>query len=111
MSQSAVQKFIDATRALFAVESDSAKRWQKMPPLLEELLANPALKEQSKTWPDCSQGSARAENLLFYEDPDYKFVINGLIKAPIISRIRSIAHIGTSISQFGLNGCGAKFHR
>ena len=82
MSQSAVQKFIDATRALFAVESDSAKRWQKMPPLLEELLANPALKEQSKTWPDCSQGSERAENLLFYEDPDYKFVINGLIKAP-----------------------------
>ena len=82
MSQSAVQKFIDATRALFAVESDAAKRWQKMSSLLEELLANPAIKEQSKSWPDCSQGSERAENLLFYEDPDYKFVINGLIKAP-----------------------------
>jgi predicted metal-dependent enzyme (double-stranded beta helix superfamily) len=37
--------------------------------------------EQSKHWPNCSQ-SERAENLLFYEDPDYKFVINGLIKAP-----------------------------
>jgi len=82
MSHSAVQTFIDATRALFAVESDPAKRWQKMPSLLEELLANPAIKEQSKSWPDCSQGSERAENLLFYEDPDYKFVINGLIKAP-----------------------------
>ena len=82
MSHSAVQKFIDATRALFAVESDAAKRWQKMSSLLEELLANPAIKEQSKSWPDCSQGSERAENLLFYEDPDYKFVINGLIKAP-----------------------------
>ena len=77
-----VQTFIDATRALFAVESDAAKRWQKMSSLLEELLANPAIKEQSKSWPDCSQGSERAENLLFYEDPDYKFVINGLIKAP-----------------------------
>ncbi len=38
--------------------------------------------EQSKHWPDCSQAGERAENLLFYEDPDYKFVINGLIKAP-----------------------------
>ena len=82
MSQSAVQKFIDSTRDLFAAETDPAKRWAKMPPLLQELLADPAIKEQSKSWPDCSQGSERAENLLFYEDPDYKFVINGLIKAP-----------------------------
>jgi predicted metal-dependent enzyme (double-stranded beta helix superfamily) len=77
-----LQNFIAATRALFAAEPDPAKRWQKMSPLLEQLLADPAVKEQSKNWPDCSQGSDRAENLLFYEDPDYKFVINGLIKAP-----------------------------
>ena len=82
MSQSAVKKFIDSTRELFAAEADPAKRWAKMPPLLQELLADPSIKEQSKSWPDCSQGSERAENLLFYEDPDYKFVINGLIKAP-----------------------------
>jgi predicted metal-dependent enzyme (double-stranded beta helix superfamily) len=82
MSQPALKKFVGATRALFAAEPDPAKRWQKMPPLLEELLADPAVKEQSKSWPDCSQGSDRAENLLFYEDLDYKFVINGLIKAP-----------------------------
>ena len=53
-----------------------------MTPLLQELIADPAVREQSKQWPDCSQGGERAENLLFYEDPDYKFVINGLIKAP-----------------------------
>lgn len=82
MSQSAVQKFIASTRDLFAAEADPATRWGKMPPLLQELLADPAIKEQAKSWPDCSQGSERAENLLFYEDPDYKFVINGLIKAP-----------------------------
>jgi predicted metal-dependent enzyme (double-stranded beta helix superfamily) len=46
------------------------------------LLAEPSVREQSKYWPDCSQTGERAENLLFYEDPDYKFVINGLIKAP-----------------------------
>jgi predicted metal-dependent enzyme (double-stranded beta helix superfamily) len=82
MSQSAVQKFIGSTRELFAAEADPAKRWEKMSPLLRELLADPVIHEQSKSWPDCSQGSERAENLLFYEDPDYKFVINGLIKAP-----------------------------
>jgi hypothetical protein len=49
---------------------------------VQELLADPWVKEQSRNWPDCSQGGERAENLLFYEDPDYKFVINGLIKAP-----------------------------
>jgi predicted metal-dependent enzyme (double-stranded beta helix superfamily) len=79
---SALQEFINATRAIFAAEPDPAKRWEKISPVLGNLLADPAIKEQSKSWPDCSQGSERAENLLFYEDPDYKFVINGLIKAP-----------------------------
>ena len=82
MSQSAVQRFIASTRALFSAEADPVRRWEKMSPLLQELLADPSIKEQSKSWPNCSQGSERAENLLFYEDPDYRFVINGLIKAP-----------------------------
>jgi predicted metal-dependent enzyme (double-stranded beta helix superfamily) len=81
-TQTAFQKFIQSTRQLFAAEQDVAKRWKKMSPLLQELLADRTLKEQAKDWPSCSQGSDRAENLLFYEDPDYKFVINGLIKAP-----------------------------
>jgi predicted metal-dependent enzyme (double-stranded beta helix superfamily) len=79
---SAVQKFIAAARRLHGEETDAAKRWKKMTPLLHELLADPSVKAQSRDWPDCSQGGERAENLLFYEDPDYKFVINGLIKAP-----------------------------
>jgi predicted metal-dependent enzyme (double-stranded beta helix superfamily) len=82
MAQSAVEKFIACARDLFAAESDPAKRWARMSPLLQELLADPSITEQSKKWPDCSQGGERAENLLFYEDPDYRFVINGLIKAP-----------------------------
>jgi len=82
MSQSALQKFVASSRELFAAEPDPVKRWGKMSPLLQELLADPLMKQQSKNWPDCSQGSERAENLLFYEDSDYKFVINGLIKAP-----------------------------
>jgi predicted metal-dependent enzyme (double-stranded beta helix superfamily) len=79
---SAMQKFIASARKVHAEEPDPGKRWEKMTPLLQELIADPAVKEQSKQWPDCPQGGDRAENLLFYEDPDYKFVINGLIKAP-----------------------------
>jgi predicted metal-dependent enzyme (double-stranded beta helix superfamily) len=81
-SPSAVQKFIAAARRVHADEPDAAKRWEKMTPLLQELLVDASVRAQSKNWPHCSQGGERAENLLFYEDPDYKFVINGLIKAP-----------------------------
>jgi predicted metal-dependent enzyme (double-stranded beta helix superfamily) len=81
-SESALQRFIQSARQLFSEEKDAAKRWQKMTPLLQDLLADENVKRQSKNWPGCAQGSDRAENLLFYEDPDYKFVINGLIKAP-----------------------------
>ena len=81
MVQTAVEKFIASTRELFTREQDPALRWQKITPILQELLADPAVREQSKTWPTCQQ-AGRAQNLLFYEDPDYKFVINGLIKAP-----------------------------
>jgi predicted metal-dependent enzyme (double-stranded beta helix superfamily) len=81
-SETAVQKFIACARQLHAEEKDPAKRWVKMSPLLEELLADPSLQTQARSWPACSQGGERAENLIFYEDPDYRFVINGLIKSP-----------------------------
>jgi predicted metal-dependent enzyme (double-stranded beta helix superfamily) len=78
---SALQKFIESARKLHVEEKDPAKRWEKMTLLLQELLTDPAIREQSKSWPTCSQAD-RAQNLLFYEDPNYRFVINGLIKAP-----------------------------
>jgi predicted metal-dependent enzyme (double-stranded beta helix superfamily) len=81
-AKSAVQRFISSARELFAQEKDPAKRWSQMTPLLEALIADPSIKEQSKSWPVCRQGDERAQNLLFYEDPEHKFVINGLIKSP-----------------------------
>ena len=77
----AVQKFIFSARKLHGEEKDASKRWEKMIPLLQELISDSAVKDQSRSWPACRQ-SDRAQNLLFYEDPDYKFVINGLIKDP-----------------------------
>ena len=80
-TESALKRFIASTRALLTEEKDVERRWQKMAPLLREVLADPDLRTRSKDWPDCVP-TDRAENLLFYEDPDYGFVINGLVKAP-----------------------------
>ena len=76
----AKDRFIRKTRELFAKETDLDKRWNGLRPILAELLADPAMLAASKTWPDCVPANGRAENLLFYEDPDYGFAINGLTK-------------------------------
>jgi predicted metal-dependent enzyme (double-stranded beta helix superfamily) len=77
-------RFISKMRELFAREQDVDKRWAQVPPILTELLADPEIREGSKNWPVPSSVPAgpegrRGGNLLFYEDPDYGFVINGQI--------------------------------
>jgi predicted metal-dependent enzyme (double-stranded beta helix superfamily) len=80
-SESALERFIIAARQLFGDEQEPAQLWRRMTALLQELLADERVREQSRAWPTCAQAD-RAQNLLFYEDPDYRFVINGLIKSP-----------------------------
>ncbi len=50
---------------------------------MKELLEDPEVREASKGWPVSgfvvSSEERRAGNLLFYEDPDYGFVINGQV--------------------------------
>ena len=80
-AQTAFRRFISSARSLFAKERDVERRWEKMRPLLRELLTDPEIRESSRNWPECAH-KERAENLLLYEDPDFSFVINGLTKAP-----------------------------
>ncbi|MFQ5542161.1 MAG: hypothetical protein ACE5E2_04970 [Candidatus Binatia bacterium] len=80
-SKTAIGQFIASMRTLFGEEQDVEKRWERLAPLLRKLLAAPEIMARSKKWPKCAQAE-RAENLLFYEDPDFGFVINGLVKAP-----------------------------
>ncbi len=80
-SRSAFSRLIASARSLCAKEQNPEKRWAQLEPLLRELLADPSIRASSKHWPNCAQ-KERAENLLFYEDPQFGFVINGLIKAP-----------------------------
>jgi predicted metal-dependent enzyme (double-stranded beta helix superfamily) len=98
-SENALDRFIRKTRELFAREADLDKRWTALSPVLAELLADPEVLEASKSWPDCVPDAGRAENLLFYEDPEYGFAINGLTKGNarqgVRARIHDHAHIYT----------------
>jgi predicted metal-dependent enzyme (double-stranded beta helix superfamily) len=98
-TENALQRFIGKTRALFAREPDLDKRWNALRPILAELLADPEVLSASRHWPDCVPADGRAENLLFYEDPDYGFAINGLTKGDArqgrAARIHDHAHIYT----------------
>ena len=98
-TQNALDRFVSKTRELFAREPDLDKRWTALTPILAELLADPEVIEASKHWPDCVPANGRAENLLFYEDPEYGFAINGLVKGDARqggrARIHDHAHIYT----------------
>jgi hypothetical protein len=98
-NQNPLERLITKTRELFAKEKDLEKRWASLSPILAELLADPEVLEASKAWPDCISRDGRAENLLFYEDPDYGFAINGLTKGAARqgqrTRIHDHAHIYT----------------
>jgi predicted metal-dependent enzyme (double-stranded beta helix superfamily) len=80
--ETALERFVRKTRDLFSREPDPEKRWTTMSPFMEELLADPKVIEASKKWPFCRRVDKRVQNLLFYEDPDYGFVLNGLVFAP-----------------------------
>ena len=97
-TQNALDRFVSKTRDLFAREPDPEARWTKLEPILAELLADPEVVAASKTWPLCVPRDGRAENLLFYEDPDYKFAVNGLVAqrpAGQRARIHDHGHIYT----------------
>ena len=72
------EKFIQEVRAAWAELPDTESRMKRTAQLLERLVKDPTLSEQSKSWPS-TEGH---KNLIFYEDPDYHFVINGVVRTP-----------------------------
>ena len=79
----AMRDFIERMRALCAATGDEAERFEKARPYLQDLLEDAELRRRSASWPSRNDPAAgHYENLLFYEDPDYGFVLNALIKEP-----------------------------
>lgn len=74
----AFEKFIHELRAAWAELPDMEARMNRGRELLEELVKDPALREASKAWPS-TEGR---KNLLFHEDPECGFAVNGVVRAP-----------------------------
>jgi predicted metal-dependent enzyme (double-stranded beta helix superfamily) len=72
------EKFIQDMRAAWAEHSDLESHMKKTALLLEVLVKDSTLRERSKSWPS-TEGH---KNLIFYEDPDYHFVVNGVVRTP-----------------------------
>ena len=78
----AVEDFVARLRAACADGLEGEARWRRCGELLEDLLADPALKAHARGWPVGGFDGRKVDNLLFYVDPDYGFALNGLIKRP-----------------------------
>src|SRR5579885_555595 len=71
------ERFISDMRALWAAEPDLESRMRGGKALLEALVSDPAILAHSKSWP-----LTVGQNLLLYEDLDYGFVINAVVRPP-----------------------------
>ena len=78
----AVEEFVAELRAACAAGLEGEARWRRCGELLTALLGDPALKAHAQDWPVGGYDGRKVDNLLFYEDPDYGFALNGLIKNP-----------------------------
>lgn len=78
----AAERFVAEMRKACAAGLQDRPRWERCRELLKELIADPEIKRHAKTWPVGGFDGKRVDNLLFYEDPDYGFVMNALIKRP-----------------------------
>ena len=78
----AAERFVAEMRKACAAGLTGRARWERCRELLQDLLADPDLKRHAQAWPIGGFDGKKVDNLLFYEDPDYGFVMNALIKKP-----------------------------
>lgn len=104
-----VQEFVARLRGYFADGMAEKTLWQKAADDLNELLKEPALKEHCQNWPDTKEGNGPPSNLLFYEDPDYGFVLNALVKKPLAET--NIHDHGPSWTLYGVLEGGEHIER
>jgi len=103
------QQFVDGARALFARGIEETTLWQQISDDLRTLLASPELQAHTAGWPDTKIGDRSAANLLFYEDPDYGFVLNALVKSP--GAVTNVHDHGPSWTLYGVLEGGEHIER
>lgn len=90
------QKFIDELREIWKREPDMQKRMEAARPHLAKLVNSPEIHDRSKQWPS-TEGR---KNLRFYVDPDYGFVVNGVVRVP--GRLGSVHDHGDTWVLYGV---------
>jgi predicted metal-dependent enzyme (double-stranded beta helix superfamily) len=78
MKHPGFEKFIHDLHAVWSELADMEARMKRGQELLEELVKNESLRQASQSWPS-TEGR---KNLLFHEDPDYGFAVNGVVRMP-----------------------------
>ena len=104
-----VQEFVKRVRDYFQQSYDETELWRRVCADLELLLKDPDLKKSCAMWPDTKKGNCPPGNLLFYEDPDYKFVLNALVKTPLAET--NIHDHGKSWTLYGVLEGGEHIQR
>ena len=74
----AFENFIQGLRTAWARLPDTESRMRRGLELLAELVKDESMHRACKSWPS-TEGR---KNLLFYEDPDHSFAINGVLHMP-----------------------------
>jgi predicted metal-dependent enzyme (double-stranded beta helix superfamily) len=72
------ETFVQELRRAWAELPDTASRMRRGAELLEVLIKDETMRRAAQTWPS-TEGR---KNLLFYEDPEYGFAVNGVVRAP-----------------------------
>lgn len=104
----AFEKFLQGLRAAWAELPDMEARMKMGQKLLEELVKDPAMREASKSWPS-TEGR---KNLLFHEDPECGFAINGVVRMPgRKGSIHDHAHAWTAYGVLDGSECLERFRR
>ena len=76
-----LRRIVDPVRQIYGVDMPEPERWKRISEVLEAALADPELKAAARDWPKShDRTNSRYTNLLFYEDPDFGFVVNALVK-------------------------------
>ena len=83
--------------------------WERIADELRVLLGDPELRAHTESWPDTKKGDGPPSNLLFYEDPDYGFVLNVLVKSP--GAVTNVHDHGKSWTLYGVLEGGEHIER
>ena len=104
----AFEKFIQDVRAAWSELPNTDSRMKRVKVLLAGLVNDPTMKEHSQHWPS-TEGH---KNLLLYEDPDYQFVVNAVVRTPgRDGRIHDHAHAWTAYGVLDGTERLERYHR